>query len=319
MTTQVNKRLAEIYNAANQEAVWTDRSDLGMLYLTGASRLDLLHRMSTQAVKSLASGQGAATILTSDIGRIVDRLILYAGSQSVYATTGEGNGDRIARYLMRFVFFNDDLHIKDIGAETAVLAVYGPQAAQKLTAAGFSEVDLPRHHWREEKLDGVSLYLHRADPVCGDGYFVTCNLADKEAAIARLTAVNLPAASPDEFEMLRVASGLPRYGRELTLDYIPLEANLWDDISFTKGCYIGQEIIARMESRGRLAKKLVRLTADQPLTIGATITANGKTVGAVTSAAVTPHAAVALGYVKTAALTDKLPLAVDDIPATVNE
>jgi aminomethyltransferase len=319
MTMQVDERLVEIYNAAAQEAVWTDRGDLGMLYITGESRLDLIHRMSTQAVKGLQSGQGAATILTSDIGRIVDRLILYAGSQSVYAITGEENGDRIARYLMRFVFFNDDLHIKDIGAETAVLAVYGPQAAQKLTEAGFDEIDLPRHHWREAKLDGVSLYLHRTDPVLGDGYFISCNLADKEQAVARLTAVNLPAASPDEFEMLRVASGLPRYGRELSLDYIPLEANLWDDVSFTKGCYIGQEIIARMESRGRLAKKLVRLTADQPLTIGATITANGKTVGNVTSAAVAPHAAVALGYVKTAALTDNLLLFIDDIPVTVNE
>jgi aminomethyltransferase len=308
-----------IYNAAHETAVLVDRSDLGMLYITGESRLDLIHRMSTQAVKGLQSGQGAATVLTSDIARIIDRLILYAGSQAVYALTGEGNADAVARYLMRFVFFNDDFQMKDISGETAVLAIYGPQAAAKLTEAGFSEVDLPLHHWREEKLDGANFYLHRADPVCGDGYFVTCNLADKEKAVARLTAVNLPLATPDQFETLRVESGLPRFGRELTRDYIPLETNLWDDVSFTKGCYIGQEIIARMESRGRLAKKLVRLTADQPLTIGATITADGKTVGSVTSAAVTPHAAVALGYVKTAVLTDNAPLLIDDIPATVNE
>ena len=308
-----------IYNAAHQTAVLVNRSDLGMLYITGESRLDLIHRMSTQAVKGLQSGQGAATVLTSDIARIIDRLILYAGSQSVYALTGEGNADAVARYLMRFVFFNDDFQMKDISGETAVLAIYGPQAAAKLTEAGFSDVDLPLHHWREEKLDGASLYLHRTDPVCGDGYFVTCNLADKEKAVGRLTAVNLPLATPDQFETLRVASGLPRFGRELTRDYIPLEANLWNDVSFTKGCYIGQEIIARMESRGRLAKKLVRLTADQPLAIGAAITANGKTVGSVTSAAIAPHTAVALGYVKTAALTDNAPLVVDNIPATVKE
>jgi tRNA-modifying protein YgfZ len=319
MTPQIDDQTTTIYNLAHQEAILVDRSELGMLYITGESRLDLLHRMSTQAVKGLQSGQGAATVLTSDIARIIDRLILYAGSQSVYALTGEGNADAVARYLMRFVFFNDDFHMKDISGETAVLAIYGPQAAAKLTEAGFSDVDLPLHHWREEKLDGASLYLHRADPVCGDGYFITCNLADKEAALARLTAANLPLAAPDQFEMLRVESGLPRFGRELTRDYIPLEANLWDDVSFTKGCYIGQEIIARMESRGRLAKKLVRLTADQPLTIGATITANGKTGGAVTSAAVTPHAAVALGYVKTAALTAESQLNVDGIPVRATE
>jgi tRNA-modifying protein YgfZ len=317
MTAQVTNQTKKIYDAAHQAAVWVDRSDLGMLYITGASRLDLIHRMSTQAVKSLSSRQGAATILTSDIGRIIDRLILYASSQSVYALTSEQNADGIARYLMRFVFFNDDFHIQDLSTDTAVLAIYGPRAAARLTEAGFTNVELALHHWHEDKLDGTTLYLHRTDPVCGDGYFVTCATADKQSAAERLTAAGIPQASSDEFEMLRVESGLPRFRHELTLDYIPLEAGLWSDVSFTKGCYIGQEIIARLESRGRLAKKLVRLTADQPLTIGATITAAGKAVGSVTSTAVTPQAAVALGYVKTAVLSDNAPLLVDSIPVNV--
>jgi aminomethyltransferase len=112
----------------------------------------------------------------------------------------------------------------------------------------------------------------------------------------------LVVADEAAFDYLRIEAGLPRYGRELTLDYIPLEANLWADVSFSKGCYIGQEIIARMESRGKLAKRLVKLRPSAPITAGAAITADGKTVGTITSVAEGWGGFVALGYVKTAVL-----------------
>lgn len=293
---------ATAYEAAHTNAVLVDRSSLGMLQFTGESRLDLIHRMSTQAVKNLKSGEGAATILTTDIGRIIDRLILYPSSSTVYALTGENNADAIARYLMRFVFFNDDFHIKDLSDETAVLAIYGPKAAEIVGAAGFPEVDLSLHHWRQAEINGTTAYLHRTDPVAGDGYFVICSMADKSVVWQQLLDAGAIPASEETFELLRIESGLPRFGHEMTPDYIPLEANLWDDVSFTKGCYIGQEIIARMESRGRVAKKLVKLRPSQPIEAGSDITAVGKKVGMVTSTAVGPNGPVALGYVKTAVL-----------------
>jgi aminomethyltransferase len=94
---------------------------------------------------------------------------------------------------------------------------------------------------------------------------------------------------------------------------------LWADVSFNKGCYIGQEIIARMESRGKLAKKLVQLTADAPLEVGSTVRANGKNAGTVTSTAVGPHGAIGLGYVKTAVLEANKELIVGDTAVYVNE
>jgi tRNA-modifying protein YgfZ len=295
------------YEAVRAGAILVDRSGLGMLLFSGETRLDLIHRMSTQAVKNLQNGEGAATVLTTDIGRIIDRLILYATRDKVYALTGEQNADNVARYLMRFVFFNDDFHVEDLSADTAVFAVYG-QGAQKLLAqAGFSDIDLPLHHWRQADLDGATAYLHRTDPVAGDGYYVTCVMADKTAVQERLLAAGITPASEEAFEALRIEAGLPRFGRELTDAYIPLEANLWADVSFTKGCYIGQEIIARMESRGRMAKKLVTLRASEPVEPGADITADGKKVGTITSAAVGPHGPVALGYLKTAVLEQSSP------------
>jgi folate-binding protein YgfZ len=301
--------LEEAYEAAHGSAVVVDRSSLGMLQFTGQHRLDLIHRMSTQAVKELPAGSGAATVLTTDIGRMVDRIILYAGSQSVYALTGENNNNAVARWLMRYVFFNDDFQIKDLSGETFVYGVYGARAAELLAAAGLGEGELPLHHWREVEVAGNKAYLHRTEPIVGCGYFVIGTRGNsgelggtQEGVLASLLSAGIMPIDEEAFEYLRIEAGLPRFGRELTQEYIPLEANLWDDVSFKKGCYIGQEIIARMESRGRLAKKLMKLRPAEGIEVGVELMAGDKKAGVVTSAADGPKGPVALGYVKTAVL-----------------
>lgn len=291
-----------VYQAAHETAVLTDRTDVGVLKFTGESRLDLINRMSTQAILALKTGEGTATILTTDVGRIIDRLLLYASSDSVYAITGENNADNIARYLMRFVFFNDDFQIEDLSEKTAVFGIYGPQASAILKKAGFPETQLPIHHWRQTTIAGITAYCHRTDPIAGDGYLVMCQKSDQETCWQHLVDNGLVVADADAYELLRVEATVPRFGHELTQDYIPLEANLWDDVSFDKGCYIGQEIIARMESRNRLAKKLVKLTLAEPVAAGSELSANGKNAGKLTSVAEGPNGFVALGYVKTAVL-----------------
>lgn len=306
-----------VIQAAQETAVLVDRSNLGVLLIRGATRLDLIHRMSTQAVNGLQRGEGTATVLTTDIGRIIDRLLLYATSSQVYALTSENNSDNIARYLMRFVFFNDDFQLKDVSAETAVFAVYGPQAGQKLMEAGFGEVDLPLHHWRQAEIAGCTAYVHKTDPIGGGGYFVMGQEADRAVLWAHLLATGLVAADEAAFDFLRIEAGLPRYGRELTNDYIPLEADLWADVSFKKGCYTGQEIIARMESRGKLAKRLVKLRPAAPVTAGEPLTANGKNAGAITSVARGPAGPIALGFVKTAVLEAGTPLFVGETAVSV--
>ena len=301
-----------VYQAARETAVLSDRSDLGVLIFSGETRFDLLNRMSTQKILSMDKGEGTATILTTDIGRIIDRLRLYATNSTLYALTSENNSDNIARYLMRFVFFQDDFRIQDVSSDTVIFGVYGPQARQKVVEAGFPDEELPLHHWRQVKFGEITAYLHRTDPIHGDGYFVMGEEKDRAALWQRLLDAGLVVANADAFNYLRIEAGLPRYGQELTSDYIPLEANLWEDVSFSKGCYIGQEIIARMESRGRLAKKLVQLTADGPLESGSNLQANGKNAGTVTSTAVGPHGTIGLGYVKTSVLDSESELMVGE-------
>jgi aminomethyltransferase len=213
---------------------------------------------------------------------------------------------------MRFVFFQDDFHIQDISNDTVIFGVYGPQARQKVIQAGFSDEELPLHHWRQTKFGEVTAYLHRTDPIHGGGYFILGEEKDREMLWQRLLDTGLTEADTAAFDYLRIEAGLPRFGHELTGDYIPLEANLWPDVSFNKGCYIGQEIIARMESRGKLAKKLVQLQADGPLEVGSTLHAGGKNAGTVTSTAVGPNGTIGLGYVKTAVLDSGSELRVGD-------
>lgn len=302
------------------DGVVVDRSALGVLRFTGATRLDLIHRMSTQAVKDLRPGQGAATILTSDIGRIIARLILGVEETSVVAVTGEHNAEAIARYLMRFVFFMDDFQVQDLTASVATLGVYGAAAPTRLHALGFTEavLNLPRHHWQAvNDRVGAPVVCQATDPMGGAGYLVRCAAADKATVWAALTAAGLQPISESVFEYLRLEAGQPRFGAELTPDYIPLEANLWADVSFTKGCYIGQEIIARMESRGKLARRLVHFHAAAPLAAGAEIMAQDRRVGVLTSAAFGPRGAFALGYVKTATLETAVALTAGDVPLTI--
>jgi aminomethyltransferase len=180
--------------------------------------------------------------------------------------------------------------------------VYGSGAAQLLQRAGFPDVALPLHHWHQVTLENVDLYLHRTDPVLGDGYFVMCAREDQDAAREQLLSAGAELVSAEIFDALRIISGQPRFGAEITPTYIPLETGLWDDVSFSKGCYIGQEIIARMESRGRLAKKLVHFQCDAPVAVGADIISADKRVGTITSAA----AGYALGYVKNSALENEV-------------
>jgi aminomethyltransferase len=140
---------------------------------------------------------------------------------------------------------------------------------------------------------------------------------DKDTIQNLLIENGIVAIDEASFDYLRIESGQPRFGLELRTDYIPLEANLWDDVSFNKGCYTGQEVIARMESRGRIAKKLVKLRSDAPIDSGAEIRAAGKKAGQVTSTANGPQGPLALAYIKTAFLEQDEQLTADEVPATV--
>lgn len=289
------------YQAAQTGAVMMDASAWGRLRFTGASRLDFLHRMSTNDVAKLQPGQGAATIFTTPIARIIDRTVLYAREAEALLVTSRGNQGRVQQWLRKYIFFNDDVQIKDITAETAMIAVYGAQANQAIQRFSGADVsDLPVHHGREVSAAETSILMARADPIGGGGLHLIFESAARATIWQALIDAGAVPIGEETYQVLRVEAGQPEFGRELGDEYIPLEANLWPDVSFTKGCYTGQEIIARMESRQRLAKHLVGLRFDAEVILPATLVADEHEAGVVTSVAHSPRLGwIGLGYLKT--------------------
>jgi folate-binding protein YgfZ len=255
--------------------------------LLGSGRLGFLHRISTGDLRGLKAGEGRPTVLTTPIGRMVDYLIVLAFESSTLLIGGGGNQEKVVRWLRKYIFFNDDVQVHD---ESALGRLWGmdDQAAQALRAPA---LDLPEYaHQTVSSLNtgGGQLTFLRAPRALGLDWFVLVQ-GDVDLPIS--------ARPRPDFDAWRVERGYPLFPYEINEDYIPLETGLWSAVSFAKGCYTGQEVLARMESRGQIARRLVRLTANTPIAAGATLyDEGGQRVGQITSA--TPSAALA--YVRSA-------------------
>lgn len=286
------------YAAAHQGAVVVDRSHEGRLRAVGRDRLDLLHRMSTNDLTGLPPGAATETVLTTPIARIVDVLWVLNRGETVLALTSAGQGTRVRRWLAGYIFYNDQVKFEDASAELGQLGLFGPRAPAAAEALLPGAAGLADDHFLEQ--DG--LIVLRGRPLAGAGYTVIAPAERLPGVWQQAVDAGAAPAGEDAFQWLRLKAGRPYVDHEISEEYIPLEANLWPAVSFSKGCYIGQEIIARMESRGKLARRLLGLRLEAPVRPGAQVLAGegNAPAGAVTSAAVLPDLGpVALAYLKT--------------------
>jgi tRNA-modifying protein YgfZ len=264
-------------------------STFGRVQMTGATRLAFLHRMSTNDIESLLPGQGRRTVLTTPIGRMVDCTPVLAMDDALILLTGAGNAGKVTAWLRKYILYNDDVRVNDVTAMTQMLGVFGDGAdvwACAQDTVAFNQIENASVFSSTQTSDNGLLI--KAPPLQGAGFYWVGTKPPQ------ITNHYLPIT---DYESLRIAAGYPTSPNEINEDYIPLEAGLWDAVSFSKGCYIGQEIIARMESRRQIAKKLVQLdVAGCKLQVGAQLFIDGVSVGTVTSASET-HA---LGYVRSA-------------------
>ena len=293
------------YAAAQAGCVMIEASAWGRLRFAGKDRLDFLHRMSTNDLLKLKAGEGAATIFTTPIARIIDRTVIYTREANLLMLTSRGNQGRVYQWLRKYIFFNDDVQIKDVTDETAMVSGYGAIVNQVLQqVSGEDLTALPLHHWRTVRIAEDEVLIARADPIGGGGFHLIVEKAAFSQVQQMLLAVGVVPIGEETYQVLRIEAGRPEFGHELGDEYIPLEANLWAEVSFTKGCYTGQEIIARMESRQRLAKQLMGLRFEAEVTLPATLLSSEHEAGVVTSIAHSPvRGWIGLGYVKSAEAT----------------
>ncbi|NTW97400.1 MAG: aminomethyl transferase family protein [Oscillochloris sp.] len=293
------------YAATRAGAALYDGAACGRIWMRDRDAAALLHRLSTNQIEKLTPGQGTRTVLATPISRIIDLLTVHRTADGLLLVTSPGNGPAIFRHLRKNIFFNDTVRLEDVGASLAQLALYGPRAAELLCglglpADGLSAYGVAPAQWRD-----WPLYVARCQPMGGGGLAVYAPAEALGALSQALIDAGAATLDQETYDVLRVEAGQGAFGRELSQDYIPLEAGLWDAVSFNKGCYVGQEIIARMESRGRLAKQLrgLRLPGGLPdgLALPTMIVAGGKDAGALTSVAQSPrHGLIGLAYVRSA-------------------
>ena len=295
--------LAAEYAAALDGAVLLDRTHEGRLGLEGKDRFDFINRMSTNETIGMAEGECCPTIFVTANGRILFRVICVNRPDHLLLIAGPGQGAALLNLLRRNIFFGDAVQVCDLGAGTAQFGLHGPAADEIVRQISPELARTTAMSSAAIRVDGIALTLARRKAIVGAHWLVLSPVDDAAAAhkmLLRLGAeLGLVPAGSLTFNALRIHSGQPA-GVELSSDYIPLEVGLWDEVSFTKGCYTGQEIIARMESRQRLAKTLVKLKLARFVAAPAPIYAGSRRVGALTSSAKAPDGEISsLAVVKT--------------------
>jgi folate-binding protein YgfZ len=271
-----------------------DEQSYGRIQMRGADSLALLQRLTTNDMLKLQSGAGCQTVLTTPIGRMMDVLHVVHAGDVIWVLTSRDQGPAVYSHLKKNIFFNDKVTLAPAGRIHHQLALYGNDATAWLESHyGVSLANVPM--WHAHMHDGAMFV--RVAAVGGDGWRVIMPSDGAHDAALR----TVPALNDAELALWQIEAGVPAFGAELTLDYIPLEAGLWSAISFTKGCYVGQEIIARMESRGRLAKNLTRVRVSQMHATPAVITTSGgKEAGVLTRMAESPrYGLIGLAYLST--------------------
>jgi folate-binding protein YgfZ len=290
------------YQAVFEGAALYDESAAGRIFMRGRDRAELLHRLSSNDITRLRPGQGARTVLTTPIGRIIDLLTVHALEDALLLVTSPGQGAEVFGHLRKNIFFNDQVTLEPAGRSHGQLALYGP-AAEALLAqmSGVALDDLPLHHITSIELAGASVLIGRRPPIGGQGFTVYVPAEHLEGLRAAMLESGIVPLGAEALDILRVEHGYGAFGRELSQEYIPLETGLLEAVSFTKGCYVGQEIIARMDSRNRLAKQLRGLRLSAPAVAPGKIEVGGKDAGDLTTAVVSPRfGPIALAYVRTA-------------------
>jgi len=238
-------------------------------------------------VTKLNEGEGCGTILTTAIGRIIDQVVVLNQGETALIVTGLGRGEAVEGLLRRNIFWNDRLGVENVSDGLGQIGILGDVARKIVGEIWSGAEDLARYHFIEG--DDGCVVVRVPSLASGDGYWVIGEPDGLEDIKDEMASRGILEATLGVYEALRIEAGLPEVGHELTEDFIPLELGLWDMVSFNKGCYVGQEVIARMESRGKLAKMLVWVELDEIVAAGTGLaTREGKSVGSVTSVAEIP-------------------------------
>jgi folate-binding protein YgfZ len=303
------------YEALRSGAAWLDLSARGKIKLTGEDRARLLHAMTTNHIEQLTPGAGCYAFFLNDKGRILsDANILCRPDHFLLDVEPEAR-KALYQHLDHYIIA-DDVTLEDITEHTATIAIEGPKSNEVLEALG---APLPQADYAS--LDWDTRVVARLSATGGPGFFVFAPVAEKADLIGKMEAAGALAADPEALRIVRLEHGKPRYGEDISERFLAQEANQPHALHFSKGCYLGQEIVERVRSRGQIHRVLMPLVldTDQPPSPGAKLQTGETSAAEITSAAYSPalKKVVALGYVKTEYARPHEPLTLGPIHAEV--
>jgi aminomethyltransferase len=268
---------------AEESALVVQHPSPGLLKLSGSSSLDLLNRMSTNNLLDLSQLTLRETVLTTAHARIIDRIWVIYRDDDLIVMTSPGAGEMVSSWLRQHIFFQDDVQVSMMTTEWAHLGVYGPDASHLLTSI-ITGADHPVGN--EIKIGEGMIFWSVENPIPGIHFLVDISNTGTWQRFS--DRFDDPTTTGHTYEILRIKAGLPSSPNEINGDYIPLELGLWDAVSFSKGCYTGQEIIARLESRGKLARHLVGIDLSENVPLGSSIFQGKRDLGKLTSIIFSP-------------------------------
>ena len=295
------------YRAVNEAVGWADRGARSRWRVTGPDAAKFLHNVTTNDVKRLPVGRGREAFVTSLKGRTLAHISILALDDSMLVRADPDGLATALPHLRKYGVF-DEVEIEDRSAESSEHHVAGPDAEAWLASVGATIPEADDLAVVATQVLGHDILCIRESPTGRPGFSLIA-LGENHAALgealrAEEAASNLARVDDEVFEALRIEAGTPVFGRDITEANLPQEIGRDDRaISFVKGCYIGQETVARLDALGhvnRIIKGLIFRAGDPAPAHGAALQVDGKDIGAITSTAFSPgwNAHIGLGLLR---------------------
>ncbi|HEY9764329.1 MAG TPA: folate-binding protein [Trichocoleus sp.] len=310
-------REAEALVAAETGVIVCDRTACGVIEVSDADRIRFLHNQSTNDFQILKPGQGCETVFVTSTARTIDLVSAYLTEDAVLLLTSPGQDSRLIEWMDRYIFFADKVTLKNLTGAIAVFSLMGPSSQALLNQLGVAnELEQPGSH-QLVSVGEIDVRIAVGSGLALPGYTLLVSAQQAAALWQKLVTVGAIPAGEAVWNQLRVQQGRPVPGAELTEDYNPLEAGLWQTISFNKGCYIGQETIARLNTYQGVKQQLWGIRLQGAATPGTPITVGDDKVGVLTSLVDTTEGPLGLAYIRTKAGGAGLEVIVGDATGTV--
>lgn len=304
--------------AAQSGVAVCDRSHWGRIRVSDADRLRFLHNQTTNQIQQLQPGQGCDTVFVTSTGRTVDLATAYVEDDSVLLLVSPGQASALIDWMDRYIFFADKVNLSDETDSTVAFTLVGPESSNLLSQLEISISEMSHASHQPVNIAGVETRLAVGSGLSIPGFTLIALTADGAELWKTLTEAGAVPIGEQGWQRLRIEQGRPMPGAELTDDYNPLEATLWQAVSFDKGCYIGQETIARLNTYQGVKQQLWGLRLDSPVEAGTPITLEESKIGVLTSCVPTSsNTAVGLGYIRTKAGGEGLSVTIGETTGTV--